>query len=122
MKTLKKTALLLLLFQFFLLGCSSEPTELKNCSSVSEAKERIDWLFQQWQESYTAACSGPKNDKAKEQFRDLAENLNEVITAGEKCDKLDYKDQQVVNDYAYDKLQSNKSFYNLAATGVIECW
>ena len=103
------------------LSCNIEPKELKEVTSVDQAKKRIDWLLDSHMKTYKELCSGPRNDDAKEKFSDLMFSLQEYWTCGEKCSKLDYKDQKEVSDYAISKLKSSE-LYELEESGKIPCW
>ena len=106
----------------FLLTSCGEPTPLSEVDNFEDAKKRVDYVVELWDESYRELCDGPRNDSNKEAFSGLSEEIREYYGAGEKCTHLDYSQQSQVQEYVMNKLSNYPHLVKLRDYGEVDCW
>ncbi len=107
-------------FIFLLKACFVDPKPLSKVNNTEEGKRRVDYIIDEWNEEYEDLCAEPRNGTTKEKFFDLSSEIS-VYGLGEKCEKLDYKLQMNIQEYANQKILKYPHLLHLEE-GFIDCW
>jgi hypothetical protein len=107
-------------FIFLMKACFVDAKPLSKISNVEEGKRRVDYIIDEWNEEYGDLCEEPRNGTTKEKFFDLSSEIA-IYGLGEKCEKLDYRLQKDVQEYANQKILKYPHLLHLEE-GYIDCW
>jgi hypothetical protein len=107
-------------FAFLMKSFFIDPKPLSEVSNLEDGKKRVDYIIDDWNEEYIELCEGPRNGTTKEKFFDLSSDIA-IYGLGEKCEKLDYRLQMDIQEYANKEILKYPHLLHLEE-GTIDCW
>ncbi|MFM7731457.1 MAG: energy transducer TonB, partial [Flavobacteriales bacterium] len=106
---------------FVLDGDDDSPKDFPLCTSVKQAKKRVNWLHDIRLHQYRILCAVGQNDESRNEIESLMEGLRDYASFGNQCYNLSTAKQRKVAKYAQSLLKESALNFILE-TGKIPCW
>lgn len=101
---------------------ANKQDNLENPTTLQGGKEYVDYKVKELKGRYDAICKGVRNDQVKADLKTLMLDLQALNEYGSKIKEISYEDQIAVNNYANERIKSDKDLYDLMTTATCNCW